>query len=241
MYLTLLLLTAYLAPSDYKTEVYNAYVNNRMDSWKEVIYKMEKLEGRPDELILELINYEYGYIGYCLTFDKTAEAKEIFSMANKNLILLEKKGYKPSDINAYKSAFYGFRITFSTLTAPVNGPKSYDYAKKAVELDQTSYLAWTIYGNAEFNMPAAFGGSKKLALEYFLRARTIMEKNKSGISNNWNYLYLLTLIAQTHDALGNSGAAREQYEEILRIEPGFVYVRDILLPEFKRKAGNKPS
>ena len=233
--LVLLLLSAKLVAIDYKAEVYYAYVNNRMERWKSVIDKMESISNKTDAQTLELVNYEYGYIGYCLGADREEEAKKYFALANKNIGLLEKKRFEPSIIQAYQSAFYGFRISFSKFSAPVNGPKSLDHAKKALELDKENYLAWVQYGNAEFYMPAAFGGSKKLALEYFMKARKLLERNVSDTKSNWNYLSLLTLIAQAHAALDDYNSAKSAYEEILRLEPGFTYVRDELYPQLIKK------
>ena len=81
--------------------------------------------------MLELVNYQYGYIGYCLGFDKKDEARNIPECAQKNLNILENNKYYLSVINAYKSAFYGFRIGLNPITAPVNGLKSIDCAKTA--------------------------------------------------------------------------------------------------------------
>lgn len=232
--LLLLFISIRLAASDYRSEVYYAYVNNRMERWKSVIDRMESDVNRSSEQTLELVNYQYGYIGYCIGREKEDEAKKYFALANRNIEILEKRAYKLSLVNAYKSAFYGFRISFSKLSAPVNGPRSLDHAKKAIELDNQNYLAWVQYGNAEFYMPAAFGGSKKLALEYFQKAKVILEKNPSETKNDWNYLSLLTLIAQAHAAIGDYNAAKTAYEDILRKEPGFTYVRDELYPQLIR-------
>lgn len=222
--------------AQYKSEVYSAYVNNKMDQWKSVIDRMEAVKGRTAEMTLDLINFQYGYIGYCLEYDKKDEAKRYFALAEKNLEVLEKENGNKSVINAYKSAFYGFRISFNTFSAPINGPKSLDYAKLAREQDPDNYLAYVQSGNGQFNMPAAFGGSKKAALEYFQKAQIILEKNSDQTSGNWNYLNLLTLIAKTYTALEDFNAAKITYENILRMEPDFTYVRDVKYPElFKKK------
>jgi len=221
--------------AEYRSEVYYAYVNNKMEQWRDVIDRMEALTGKNNEMTLELINYEYGYIGYCMGADKEDEAKKYFSLAIKNTDILEKTGYKISVINAYKSAFYGFRIGFNKFSAPFNGPKSLDYAKKALEQDSGNYLAHVQYGNAQFNMPAAFGGSKKEALDYYLKAKTILENKPEETKGNWNYLNLMILIAQAYTALEDYNSAKTTYESILRMEPGFTYVRDQLYPRLLKR------
>jgi tetratricopeptide (TPR) repeat protein len=221
--------------SQYKSEVYSAYVNNKMDQWKRVIDRMETGKVRYDETILELINYQYGYIGYCIEFDKTADAKKYFSLANNNIEKIEKKGYNLSTLNSYKAAFYGFRISFNKFTAPLNGPKSLDHAKIALKQDSSNYLANIQYGYALYNMPEVFGGSKAEALKYYLRAKNILEKNPELTKQNWNYMNLLILIGRTYANLQDYASAKVFYEKVLTLEPGFLYVRDELYPKLMEK------
>jgi tetratricopeptide (TPR) repeat protein len=236
----LLLLFSFTAiRAEYRSEVYYAYVNNKMERWKNVMDRMEAIKFKSNEMIIELINYEYGYIGYCMGVEKKDEAKKYFDLATKNIETLEKTGYKISEINAYKSAFYGFRIGFNKLSAPFNGPKSIDYAKKALEQNKENYLAYVQYGNAQFYMPAAFGGSKKEAMAYFLKAKAILERNPEETKGNWNYLNVMTLIGQAYTALEDYNSALTTYEYILSFEPGFTYVRDELYPELKKKMAKK--
>jgi tetratricopeptide (TPR) repeat protein len=216
--------------ADFRSDVYSAYINNKMELWKNVIDRMEAINGKSNEQILELVNYQYGYIGYCLGFNKKEEAKRYFDIASGNIEFLEKAGYSPSMINAYRAAFYGFRISFNKFSAPVNGIKSRDHAKLALELDKENYFSNFQYGNALFYMPAAFGGSKKEALNYFLKARRILENNPAEIKENWNYMSLLIVVGQTYYYLDDYESAKAVYEEILRLEPGFRYVKDVLYP-----------
>ena len=221
--------------ADNRGNIYSAYVNNRMDDWKNVIDRMEATGTKNNEFLLELINYQYGYIGYCLGFEMDKEARKYLSLAENNLGLLEKAGYKVPVLNAYRSAFYGFRISLNTISAPFNGPKSLNFAKKSVESDINNYFGYTQLGNAYFYMPAAFGGSKKTAFEYFNKARSLMEKDPSLTKGNWNYLSLLVTIAQSHAYLEENEKAKAEYENILKIEPGFLYVKDDLYPRLLAK------
>jgi len=206
-----------------------------MELWKDVIDRMNTITGKSDETLLELINYQYGYIGYCIGYNKKDEASEYLNLAQKNLKILEKKNFDPSTINAYKSAFYSFRIGLNKLIAPIIGIKSVESAKKAVELDMENYFGHVQLGNIEFYMPAAFGGSKKDALDHYLKAKELIERDPEDTFNNWNYLSLLVVIGQSHYYLHDYTSARKVYERILELEPGFLYVRNELLPQVKKK------
>ncbi len=234
----LLLLTFAQARADYRSDIYSAYINNRMELWKSVIDRINSQPDKSDDLLMELLNYQYGYIGYCIGFDKKDEARIYLNIAQKILDLLEKKKYNPGVINAYRSAFYGFRIGLNPVTAPVNGLKSIDCAKTAIKLDPGHYLGYVQQGNIQFYMPSTFGGSKKEALQHYLKARELLEKDPASIKGNWNYLSLLVVIGQTHTYLKDYSSAQKVYEFIMHTEPGFTYVRDDLYPKLLKQMQN---
>jgi tetratricopeptide (TPR) repeat protein len=206
-----------------------------MDVWKNIIDRLEADGTKNNGQILELVNYQYGYIGYCIGFKKREEAKKYLALAEKNIETLEKRNFNPSDVHAYRCAFYGFRIGLNKLSAPVNGVKSLEHGKSALEMNKDNYFAHVQYGNMLFYMPAAFGGSKKEGIEYFLRARELLEKNPSELVENWNYLSLLVIIAQSYTHINDLNSAKAVYENILELEPGFLYVKDELYPEMLKK------
>jgi len=224
--------------TSYRAEIYSAYVNNKMDLWRNVIDRMDTIPEKSNDLLLELVNYQYGYIGYCTGFDKKEEAKKYLDLAQRNIEILEKCNFNLSVINSYKAAFYGFRIGLNPISAPVNGFRSIDCAKMALSLDSANYLAYVQYGNMKFYMPSALGGSKKVALEYYLKARDLLERETDSITGNWNYLSLLVVLGQTYTYLNDYLSAQKVYDNILKIEPEFLYVKDDLYPKLLKKMEN---
>ncbi|MBN1108315.1 MAG: tetratricopeptide repeat protein [Bacteroidales bacterium] len=233
--LLLLVFLCSALPAGNRTEIYSAYVNDRMDRWKIVIDRMNGISGKSNEQILELVNYQYGYIGYCIGNGKKSEARKYLDLAQKNIDFLESRKYMLSMVNAYNAAFCGFRIGMNVLTAPVNGVRSMEYAKKALELDNENYLGYIQYGNIQFYMPKSFGGSKQEGIKHFLKAREILEKDSSNLKENWNYLSLLVVTGQSYYYLDDYESARKVYENILKIEPEFSYVKDELYPQLLNK------
>jgi hypothetical protein len=221
--------------ASYRSDIYHAYVNNKMDLWKDVIDHMNTVPDKSNEFILELLNYQYGYIGYCVGYDKKNEAKKYIDLAQKNIDLLEKGKFRLSEVNAYNSALCGFRMGLSILAVPHNGFRSMEYARTAMELDSENYLGFVQYGNIQFYMPKSFGGSKKEGIGYYLKAREILEKDPSNLKENWNYLSLLIVIGQSYYYLNDYASAKTVYENILSLEPGFIYVREELYPQLLKK------
>lgn len=220
--------------SDYKEGIYNAYINHRMSDWKSIIDKMSAAGSINDDFLLELINYQYGYIGWCIGNKRNDEARKYLQKAESVLDILSEKGDHVSMVNSYKAAFYGYKIGLNKTLAPILGLKSIDCAGKAIKADADNYFAYIQNGNIEFYMPSVFGGSKKKALEYYLTAEKLIIKNKES-DKNWNYISLLTVIAQSYYYLNDYRSAKDYIEKIMRLEPDFGYAKNELYPMIMKK------
>lgn len=240
---TLILMIAFVSvyslSAQYKLDIYNAYISNNMNDWKTTIDKMQEQEKKPDEFLLELINYQYGYIAWCLGNNEKKQAKTYLKLAEENLEKLEKLSLYPSYINAYKSAFYGYSIGLNKLKAPFTGPKSVDAAKQAMKENPDNPYGFIQYANAQFYMPPIFGGSKSEAVEYYKYAQSIMEKDRVELKNDWNYLSLLTNMAEAYTEMKEYDKADEYYKHILEIEPNFNWVKNELYPNFIKNSNDE--
>jgi tetratricopeptide (TPR) repeat protein len=221
------------AEASYKTEIYQAYISNNMKQWKTVMDKMNRETNRSNDFLIELLNYQYGYIGWCIGNKENEQAKKYLALAEKNIEILEKQSFELSILNAYKSAFYGYKVGLNKLQAPFIGPKSVECAKKAIELDKNNPYGYIQIGNSEFYMPSVFGGSKTVALENFIKAEKLMERNPEKIKNDWNYLSLLAMIVMTYKELKEYELAKYYCEKALKTEPEFLWVKLDLYPEIK--------
>jgi tetratricopeptide (TPR) repeat protein len=221
--------------ASFKADIYNAYLNGDMALWKSTIDKMEQARSEKNDSILELVNYQYGYIAWCIGNKKTDLAKIYMSKGLNNIDKLEKRKYKLSELVAYKSAFNGYEIGLNKAKAPFIGTKSIDWALEAIKLDNNNPFGYLQYANCQFHMPSVFGGSKALALEYYLKTEKLMESNENFAQQNWNYLSLLTSIAKVYEVTGRKAMAKLYYEKILKIEPNFMWVKNELYPKILNK------
>ncbi len=206
-----------------------------MRNWKSIIDRMDAVKNKNNVFLLELVNYQYGYIAWCIGNKKNDEAKYYLELAEKNISILSRETKNLSLVNSYKAAFYGYRIGLNRLSAPFIGPKSIDRANLAIKLDKENPFAYIQYANIQFYMPSVFGGSKNEAVTYYLKAQVLMEKNVSDIKENWNYLSLLTVIAQSYSYLNDYQSSILYLEKILKIEPEFGYVKNELYPQVLNK------
>ena len=222
----------------YKADIYSAYVSGDMGRWKNIIDQMDKVVNKDNDLLLELVNYQYGYIAWCIGEKRNSEARRYLNLAEANISLLERNKFKLSMINAYKSAFYGYRIGLNVLQAPFIGPKSVECARKSMELDPSNPFGYIQYGNSQYYMPAMFGGSKEEALKYYLKAEKLMASFPDFTEGNWNYLNLLTVIAQAYNETNDPVTAKSYYEKILKLEPDFVWVKNELYQDLLKNMKN---
>lgn len=236
--IAVLLLSLTNAAASYRSEIYNCYITGNMSDWKTVIDKMASEKSTDPVFIIELVNYQYGYIGWAIGDKNEEEARQYLELAEKNLEELDTYSSYNSIVNAYKAAFYGYRIGLNRLLAPFLGGKSLDCARTAIKQDDRNHLAYVQLGNSEFYMPAAFGGSKKEALEYYTKAQEIMESDTAEIKENWNYLSLLTVIAQAYSYTEEFDKSKLYLDKILAIEPNFAWVKNELYQQLYNKMKN---
>jgi tetratricopeptide (TPR) repeat protein len=230
--LTILLLFGFLSIyASNKTEIYKAYISNDMNLWKKTIDEMNQQKSKSNDFRLELLNYQYGYIAWCIGNKKNEIAETYIELGEKNIQVLEKIGSYGSAVNSYRSAFYGYKIGLNKLKAPFIGPKSVECAKMAMKQDADNPYGYIQYANSQFYMPAVFGGNKKIALDYYTKAKNLMEINHQKIIQDWNYLSLLSMIAKTYTELKDFKQAKTYYEKILKIEPDFLWVKNELYPD----------
>lgn len=232
--IVLILISSQLQGST-RSEIYNFYIDSRMKDWKIAIDQLSSKEIKSNDLLIELVNYQYGYIGWCIGNNRKDDALAYLKLSENNIKILEKNKFQPSMINAYKAALYGYQIGLSNFMAPFIGPKSIDCAKRAVQLDPNNAFAYIQLGNVKLHAPALMGGSKTEAIMFFLTAKTLMEKNGAQIHDDWNYLSLMVSIAKAYTLSNDYANAKKMYEEVLKFEPDFKWVKDELYPQLLKK------
>jgi tetratricopeptide (TPR) repeat protein len=216
-------------------------MRNNMKDWKTIIDQMDAIKYKNNEFRLELVNYQYGYIAWCIGNKKKDEAEKYLNLAQKNIELLNNAKYNLSMINAYKAAFYGFRIGLNSFLAPFVGGKSMDCAKLAMKLDDNNPFGHVQYANVQYYMPSIFGGSKTEALASYLKAKGLMEKNTISIKDDWNYISLLTIIARAYWDLKDMQTAKTYFEKIIKLAGGYEYewVKKEMYPQLLKEMAKK--
>jgi hypothetical protein len=229
----LLVVTVSTLSASNRTEIYEAYISGDMVRWKQVLDQMEKEPNKTNTFMLELVNYEYGYIGWCLGVKRNKEANYYLSKAEKYIKTLESRSYNLSSVYAYKSLFIGYRVMLTPIKAPILGMKCLSTSEKALELNKSNPFANIQQGNTIYYKPKILGGSYSDALDFYLKAEKLMDANPVAYENDWNYLNLLATIGKCYQLLEKPDKSRAYIDKALKAEPRFTWIKNDKRPVLK--------
>ncbi len=213
----------------FKMNLYQSYISGDMVRWQQEVIQIEQMRNLSDWQKVELLEGYYGLIGWLLGNDKTQEAKSYIGKGEKLMDEMLKANPANSTVLAFQGAFYGFSIGLQKYKAVVLGPKSMNAVKKALELDPANIQAHIEKGNILYYSPGLVGGDKSKSVGFYEKACQLMEKSGKS-KNNWLYLSTSVQLAKITEELGDKEKARLIYEKLLTEEPGFLWVKNELLP-----------
>lgn len=213
--------------------IYDAYINNKYNVWKDVCNEMQNNKNKSDDFIFSLINIEYGYIAHCISISNHVEALNHLNFAEKKLQEIELTHNHHSLIKAYKSALLSFRASLDKKNAIKAIVKALEFADIAIKEDSTNYFGILQRGNIYRHSPSAFNGSKQKAILYYLKAELLLKKEISS-KKNWNYMDLLVTITETYIEIKDIKGATEYRDKILKIEPNFKIAQVTLTEKIKQ-------
>ncbi len=220
------------AQIDHK-KMFDAYLIGELNVWGEMLEEKQKnINDLDNQELAFVINYQYGYIPWCLETKKTEQAKLFLEYFESNLSLWEQKGGDRATIFAYRSGASAFHYKLSSsLSYAITSIK---FVNKAFETDAKNPIVLSLKGNIDFYKPAIFGGSKKEAMNYFIQSLEAFERI-NWAENNWNYVATKLCLAQTYEKTNQIGKALKLAEEMLSAYPTFLYLKNEYYPSLLRK------
>ncbi|MBO5974824.1 MAG: hypothetical protein J6U44_04140 [Paludibacteraceae bacterium] len=220
------------AQIDHK-KMFEAYLIGELNVWGEVLKEKQKdINNLNNQELAFVINYQYGYIPWCLETKKTEQAKQFLGYFESNLSLWEQKGGDRATIFAYRSGASAFRYKLSSAIS--HAISSIKFVNKAFETDKENPIVLSLKGNIDFYKPAIFGGSKKEAMNYFIQSLEAFERI-NWAENNWNYVATKLCLAQTYEKTNQIEKAIKLAEEMLSAYPNFLYLKNEYYPFLLQK------
>jgi len=218
-----------------KSQLYQAYLKNDMRVWNGYLHatSFDNLS-KTDKI--QYLNYEYGYLAVAVEEDvKDVEQHLQNFEAHINALV----GILPeATILTYRSSLAAYKAMHNKWTFASNGMKSVQLVEQAYALDSMNPLVLTLKANVDFYAPRAFGGNKKRAIEYFLRAERLYVERGDTLQN-WDLTATRLCLVQCYQKIGKIDMALQRADEMLRRDPNFVFLRDELYPELKKSKAKK--
>jgi tetratricopeptide (TPR) repeat protein len=224
-----------------RSEIYNAYISNRMDLWEQTMIRMErelKTTGGQAERYA-LTEAQYGYIAYCLSEGWKKEAAYWLKKAETNLGLLLDSDPENPRLFSMKGALYGYALLLEPVKAPFLGRRSANASDRALELGPAEPIVWMEKANMEFYKPALFGGSAGNAIPLYEKAIELFEERPEDLRENWLYLNSLTNLAQAYEKNGQPLESEKICRKLLKMEPSFHWIRHELCSRLREKQAER--
>lgn len=242
-FLTLCVLLSCLTVNaqDYKSEIYQSYMLEKMDHWRDLMMQMEQeFQNTSDPVLLyDLLEAEYGYAGWLVSVKRKDEAEQVLIKAKTHITRLTELGLDNARVYSLKGAFFGFQIMLEPARAPKLGRLSMEANEKALQLGPDEPQAWLEKANMDYYRPKIFGGSKKRAVPSYEKAIELFESSEGRTHENWVYMNCLAALGNAYENTKKFSEAGKVYRKILKIEPSFKWVAEELYPKFQEKHPGK--
>lgn len=216
--------------ANHHQQIYQSFIRGTMEDWKDIIDQLETQACPSISCRYDLIECYYGYTGYLIRNKQNQEAKTYIEKAEAILKSIQEEKPEEASVYAYFGSFLGLRMQIEPLKIPVLGPKSHEQIETSIELDPENTQGLIEKANSLFHTPEMFGGSKKEAIKYYIKALKTLEKAELNKSN-WLYMKTLVDLAMAYDAIGHPEQAIKLYKRILYLEPEFKLVKEELYPD----------
>jgi len=214
---------------------YKAFIHSDINSWEHTLDSLQKAfrENPSDKLLFQIALSQYGLAGYKIGVDENQAGKNYLNGAWKNSGLLMDAHPEWTAVRAMRSGLVGYKIALAPYKAPFLGLKSINYVKNALQDDSTCAFAWMEKGHIAF-FASFMGYGYGRASDYYAKAAGYFEQ-KNMAKDNWLYMNTLVHLAKAYAKNDELDEAKKVYERILRMEPGFKWVKDELYPELKKQ------
>ncbi len=230
--LSLFWMVALPANSNQNATLYASFVTGDMQAWELEMHRLEKENQQSNEFetTRQLAFAYYGYIGFLFQEKRMGEARDLLDLMEGTLEGLLEKQPENAEILALYGTYFGLRIEVQKWKAPSYGMKSMNYINKAYALDSTHAYVLNEKANLTYHMPAVFGGGVENAVPLLEKSVALAEANPAYIQNNWVYLLAKGTLGKWYVEVGETAKARKLFNELLALEPDFMWVKNELMP-----------
>lgn len=218
--------------------IYQAYLNQKYDAapWKEAIKIRETELNKNSQEIeprFQLALSQFALVSSSMRNRDEDLFDEYYNPLLKNLKKIIEGDKNWAEPYAIQAAAYGVKMGYSPMQGMILGSKSTNLIEKAKKLNPSSAIVWKVYANAKFFTPEMWGGDLDEAIAGYEKAVQLFESRPETLINNWMYLDTMAFLGQAWAKKGDRAKAIAAYENALKAEPNFSWVKYVLLPKVK--------
>jgi tetratricopeptide (TPR) repeat protein len=144
-----------------------------------------------------------------------------------------------AEAHALLSSCYGIKISFAPFKGIVLGPKSGAEMGKAKGLSPENPRIALLSAIGTYNTPALFGGGKEKGLDALHKAAELFDRwnQADSLLPDWGKAEVYAWIGLAYVDRNETILARRAFENALRINPDYGWVKDVLLPKVTSHSG----
>ena len=238
----LLLFSAYTALNGQSPEVdehtYQAYLGGKdlsatKTDWKNIVaLRKKESDSKPNDKNSKyrLALAQFGLLSATMRDQDEDLFDDYIDQTEDNLEAIIKQYKDWGEPKALLSSVYGLKLAYSPWKGMYLGPKSANLMEKARKQSPSSPLVWKLYGNSKFFTPEMWGGDLKEAIQAYEKAIELYKTDTGSTEFNWFYLDTYAFLGQAYNKNEERSKALATYERALTIEPGFYWVKKVLMP-----------
>jgi tetratricopeptide (TPR) repeat protein len=110
------------------------------------------------------------------------------------------------------------------------GGKSSSLIEEALKAKPNAPMINKIYAGSKLFTPEMFGGDVNVSIKHFEKAIARYELDSTLMLNNWLYLDTHAFLGIAYKKVGKIDEAISLYQKILKVEPAYAWVNNVLLP-----------
>lgn len=231
------------SPDLVRSQLRVSYAAGRMTEWEGLIRQLERgyETSRNIQWLEELAWAEYGYTAYLIHTRQEKKAEQYLKSAFTHVDLLLQLRPRTGSYLALKSSLTAFRISLRPLSAPFLGPRAARLLDEAMAAHATDPRVLTEKGLARLYAPSWAGGNPEEAVNLFRSASQRVASDNVKFRNSWYYLHLMVSFGQSLQKTNRHAEAVALYQNLLKEEPSFAWVKNELLPQALSALKNQKS
>lgn len=203
-------------------------------------YAMEDFTGSSDERMQKLAYYYMGYASYRLStqFSNINEdqKEQYLDKAQEHFEEAIKIDPSFAEAQAMLGSVYGMKAG-GFFSGMKYGPKSNNAIEKALKTGPDNPRVHMINGIGLMNKPSMFGGSTEEAIKEFKKASDLFEsfQPESEMMPDWGHAENYAWLGQAYEQVEQYSNAKKAYQQALEIDPGYQWVKYVLMPQLAEK------